>query len=80
MIECKLISSKRQTAFGGLCALGHLLATERALEPLSGVRIAQKTVEHSPTQKLTDALGWHTGRVQGHLRDQHKGAPRCAPL
>jgi hypothetical protein len=56
MIECKLISSERQTAFGGLCALGHLLATERALEPLSGVKIAQKTVKHSPTQKLTDAL------------------------
>jgi Transposase DDE domain group 1 len=56
MIECKLISSERQTAFGGLCALGHLLATERVLEPLSGVQIAQKTVKHSPTQKLTDAL------------------------
>ena len=56
MIECKLISSERQTAFGGLCALGHLLTTERVLEPLSGVQIAQKTVKHSPTQKLTHAL------------------------
>ena len=57
MIECKLLSSKRQTAFGGLCALGHLLfLRERALEPLSGVRIEQKTVKHSPAEKLTDAL------------------------
>ena len=56
MIECKLISSERQTAFGGLCTLGHLLAQQGALQPLSGVRIAQKTVKHSPTQKLTDAL------------------------
>lgn len=56
MIECKLLSSERQTAFGGLCALGHLLARDGALEPLCGVLIAQKTVRHSPTQKLTDAL------------------------
>jgi len=56
MIECKLHPSKRQTAFGGLCALGHLLAREEVLEPLSGVKIDQKTVSHSPTQKLTDAL------------------------
>src|SRR5215210_9098349 len=56
MIECKLISPKRQTAFGGLCALGHLLARDGALHPLSGVKIAQKSVKHSPTHKLTDAL------------------------
>lgn len=56
MIECKPHSSKRQTAYGGLCALGHLLVREGALEPLSGVKVAQKTVEHSPQQKLTDAL------------------------
>jgi Transposase DDE domain group 1 len=56
MIECKLHSSKRQTAFGPLCALGHYLIQERVLEPLCGVEIAQKTVEHSPTQKLMDAL------------------------
>jgi Transposase DDE domain group 1 len=56
MIECKLHSPRRQTAFGGLCALGHLLAREEALKPLSGVQIEQKTVSHSPTQKLTDAL------------------------
>ena len=29
---------------------------ERVLKPLSSVRIAQKTVRHSPPQKLTDAL------------------------
>jgi hypothetical protein len=56
MIECRLVSRERQTAFGGLCALGHFLAQEGALQPLSGVKIDQKTVKHSPAQKLTDAL------------------------
>jgi Transposase DDE domain group 1 len=56
MIECRLVSSKRQTAFGGLWVLGRYLTDEGVLEPLSDVRIAQKSVEHSPTQKLTDAL------------------------
>lgn len=56
MFECRLVSSKRQTAFGGLCVLGHYLTQQRVLEPLCGVKVAQKTVEHSPTQKLTDAL------------------------
>jgi hypothetical protein len=56
MFECKLISEETQTAFGPLCLLGHYLTEEEVLEPLSGVRIAQKTVEHSPTQKLIDAL------------------------
>jgi hypothetical protein len=56
MIECRLVSSKRQTAFGGLCVLGRYLTDEGVLEPLSSVRIAQKSVEHSPAQKLTDAL------------------------
>jgi hypothetical protein len=56
MIECKLVSSKRQTAFGPLCALGHYLTKEKVLEPLSDVQIAQKTVVHSPQEKLLDAL------------------------
>jgi hypothetical protein len=56
MIECKPLSDERQTAFAGLCALGHLLSREAALKPLSGVLIAQKTVSHSPAEKLTDAL------------------------
>jgi hypothetical protein len=56
MIECKLLSSKTQTAFGPLCALGHFLTKEEVLKPLSGVRIDQKTIKHSPTQKLVDAL------------------------
>lgn len=56
MIECKLHSSKRQTAFGGLCVLGRYLIEEGVLEPLSGVKIAQKTVVHSPANKLIDAL------------------------
>jgi hypothetical protein len=56
MIECKLVSSQTQTAFGPLCLLGHHLGREGILEPLSGVRIAQKCVGHSPQEKLTDAL------------------------
>src|SRR5215213_6897655 len=56
MFECRLLSSKRQTAFGGLCVLGHFLTKEKALEPLGGVHIDQKSVTHSPQQKLTDAL------------------------
>jgi hypothetical protein len=56
MIECKLLSSKRQTAFGPLCALGHFLTKEKVLEPLSEVQIAQKSVVHSPQEKLLDAL------------------------
>ena len=56
MIECRLVSSKRQTAFGGLCVLGRYLTDEGVLEPLSSVKVAHKSVEHSPAQKLTDAL------------------------
>ena len=56
MIECKLHCSKRQTAFGGLCLLGRYLSQEGALKPLSDVKIAQKSVRHSPANKLTDAL------------------------
>jgi hypothetical protein len=56
MIECKLVSSETQTAFGPLCAMGHLLTREGVLDPLRGVRVAQKTVEHSPQEKLIDAL------------------------
>jgi hypothetical protein len=56
MFECKLVASKTQTAFGPLCLLGHHLSQEGALEPLSKVKIVQKSVEHSPTQKLLDAL------------------------
>lgn len=56
MFECKLHSSETQTAFGPLCLLGHYLTKEGVLEPLFGVEIAQKTVEHSPAHKLIDAL------------------------
>ncbi len=56
MIECALNTPETQTAFGPLCALGHYLTKEGVLEPLSHVRIAQKTVKHSPQQKLLDAL------------------------
>jgi hypothetical protein len=56
MLECKLLDSKRQTAFGPLCLLGHYLSQQGALEPLCGVRIVQKSIKHSPTQKLLHAL------------------------
>lgn len=56
MIECKLLSSKTQTAFGPLCVLGHYLTKEQVLKPLSDVQIAQKSVVHSPQEKLLDAL------------------------
>ncbi len=57
MIECALNSPETPTAHGPLCVLGHYLAKEGVLEPLSRVRIAQKTVKHSsPQQKLLDAL------------------------
>ena len=35
MFECKLVTSKRQTAFGPLCLLGHYLSQEGVLEPQS---------------------------------------------
>jgi hypothetical protein len=56
MFECKLVDSNTQTAFGPLCFLGHYLSQEGALEPLCGVHILQKSIKHSPTQKLLDAL------------------------
>ena len=56
MIECALNSSETQTTFGPLCAFGHYLTNEGVLEPLSSVQIAQKSIKHSPAQKLLDAL------------------------
>lgn len=56
MFECKLVASGTQTAFGPLCLMGHYLRQQGVLEPLSSVRIVQKSIKHSPTQKLTDAL------------------------
>ena len=56
MIECALNSSETQTTFGPLCAFGHYLTKEGVLEPLGSVQIAQKSVKHSPPEKLLDAL------------------------
>jgi hypothetical protein len=56
MFECKLVSKETQTAFGPLCLLGHYLGREGVLEPLSGVQVAQKSIKHSPQEKLIDAL------------------------
>lgn len=56
MIECRLVRSETQTGFGPLCALGHYLTEKGALEPLRQIEVPQKTIKHSPHQKLTDAL------------------------
>jgi hypothetical protein len=56
MIECKLVSDQTQTAHGPLCAFGHFLTREKALEPLGWVQVPQKTVKHSPKEKLIDSL------------------------
>ena len=56
MFECKLVASETQTAFGPLCLMGHYLSQRDVLGPLSSVKIAQKSIKHSPTQKLVDAL------------------------
>jgi hypothetical protein len=56
MIECALNSPQTQTTFGPLCAFGHYLTKEGVLEPLCSVKIAQKSIKHSPTHKIIDAL------------------------
>lgn len=56
MIQCDLFRAETQTGYGPLCALGHFLTQKQVLRPLEQVRLPQKTVKHSPTQKLLDAL------------------------
>jgi hypothetical protein len=56
MIDCDLADSETQTAFGPLCALGHYLSREEVLGPLQEIELPQKTVKHSPQEKLLDAL------------------------
>ena len=56
MIQCKLGPNETQSAFGPLCAVGHYRTQNRVLKPLEDVAVIQKTVKHSPAQKLTDAL------------------------
>lgn len=56
MIECKLVCSKTQTAFGPLCLLAEHIRKEEILRDLSRVHINQKSVKHSPQEKLIDAL------------------------
>jgi hypothetical protein len=67
MIECKVHSCRRQTAFGGLCVLGCYLSQEGVLGPLSDVQIDQKTLKHSPAQKLTDEEGERNDLRVGEL-------------
>jgi hypothetical protein len=55
MIECKLL--KEANRFRWALRLGtSALARGCPREPLSGVRIEQKSLKHSPANKLTDAL------------------------
>ncbi len=56
MSECKLVSFETQTAFGPLLVLAEHIRKEGLLRDLSRVRIAQKSVKHSPQQKIIDAL------------------------
>lgn len=56
MIDCRLVSNETQTGHAPLCAFGHHLTREKALKPLEWVEVPQKTLKHSPAQKLTDAL------------------------
>jgi len=56
MIKCDLSPAETQTAYGPLCALGHYLRQNRVLQPLEQIHLPQKTIRHSPTQKLLDAL------------------------
>jgi len=56
MIKCDLSPAETQTAYGPLCALGHYLRQNRVLQPLEQVHLPQKTIRHSPTEKLLDAL------------------------
>lgn len=56
MIECDLFASKTQTSYGPLCALGHHLTQNEVLGPLERVEVPQKTIKHSPKEKITDAL------------------------
>ena len=79
MLECKLLSSKRQTAFGPLCLLGHLLTQEGVLEPLSGVKITQKTVRHSPPTS-SRMLWWASSRVARPSTRPTSGCARTCPF
>jgi hypothetical protein len=56
MIKCELNRAETQTAYGPLCILGHYLTQKKVLQPLEQIHIPQKTIKHSPTQKLLDAL------------------------
>jgi hypothetical protein len=77
MIECSLLSSGTQTAYGPLCAFGHHLTRNEVLKPLEWVDVRQKTVDHSPAQKLTDAL---IGILAGCSALYELNVLGCAPM
>jgi hypothetical protein len=56
MIKCELSRAETQTNYGPLCVLGYYLTQKKVLQPLEQIHIPQKTIKHSPTQKLLDAL------------------------
>src|SRR5215211_4844659 len=78
MFECKLVASKRQTAFGPLCLLGHYLSQEGVLKPLSSVHIVQKSIKHSPTQNRSSSTpSWASSRV---VKLSTRSMSGCAPI
>jgi len=78
MIKCDLSPAKTQTAYGPLCALGHYLRQNRELQPLEQVHLPQKTIRHSPTEKLLDAL---IGILAGcSALSSTSSTSRCAPI
>src|SRR5215203_291010 len=76
MFECKLVASKRQTAFGPLCLLGHYLSQEGVLKPLSSVHIVQKSIKPSPTQN-SSTPSWASSRV---VKLSTRSMSGCAPM
>jgi hypothetical protein len=64
MFECKLVASKRQTAFGPLCLLGHYLSQEEVLKPLSTQ--ASLWRPHRPEEHKTRSPTEAHRRVDGH--------------
>ncbi len=56
MTEFELKPLEPLTGFAPLCALGYYLTDRKILDPLHQVEIPQKTVDHTPTEKLLDCL------------------------
>ena len=79
MFECKLVSSKTQTAFGPLCLLGYYLIEEGVLEPLCGVRIDQKTVSSTLPPRSSSTPWWVSSRAVRPSTRRTQGCVRICP-